>query len=165
MGAGPDGRIAVRRRAEVARVAPIRLLAAYRGSSSRSAPRDALGLLSERRLRPRLLSIEDIDKLLAAALCTEPAGTVTPLTWHHLFGLMAATGLRISEALKLTLDDITPDGLILRDTKFGKSRMVALHPTTWDALHRYLEATPVLLGGIAKAAERSHALRRGGCHD
>ena len=69
-----------------------------------------------------------------------PAGTIAPLTWHYLFGLVAATGLRIGEARALTFDDITPDGLIVRDTKFGKSRMVALHPTTRTALNRYLVA-------------------------
>lgn len=99
---------------------------------------DALGRLSERRPQPFLLSVKDIGKLLEAALCTEPAGTITPLTWHYLFGLLAVTGMRISEALKLTLDDITPDGLIIRNTKFRKSRMIVLHPTTWDALRRYL---------------------------
>ena len=67
-----------------------------------------------------------------------PAGTIAPLTWHHLFGLIAVTGLRISEALALTLNDITPDGLVIRNTKFRKSRMVALHPSTRDALNRCL---------------------------
>ncbi len=103
-------------------------------------PRDALGHLSKRRPQPYLVSVPDIRKLLTAALSMRPASTIAPLTWHHLFGLIAATGLRIGEALTLTLDDITPDGLVIRDTKFGKTRMVALHPTTWDALNRYLEA-------------------------
>ena len=101
-------------------------------------PRDALGHRFRRRPQPYLISIPDIRKLLAAALSMRPDGTIAPLTWHHLFGLIAATGLRIGEALVLTLDDITPDGLIIRDTKFGKTRMVALHPSTWDVLNRYL---------------------------
>ena len=101
-------------------------------------PRDALGHLSSYRPRPYLISIPDIRKLLTAALAMRPVDTIAPLTWHYLFGLIAVTGLRISEALGLTLDDITPDGLIIRDTKFGKSRMVALHPTARDALDRYL---------------------------
>ena len=103
-------------------------------------PRDALGRLNKRRPKPYLMSVADIGKLLTAALSMGPAGTIAPLTWHYLFGLVAATGLRIGEALALTLDDITEDGLVIRDTKFRKSRMVALHPTTWDALNRYLEA-------------------------
>ena len=101
-------------------------------------PRDALGYQSRRRPQPYLISIPDIRKLLTAALSMRPAGTIAPLTWHYLFGLIAVTGLRIGEALALTLNDITPDGLVIRDTKFRKSRRVALHPTTWDALNRYL---------------------------
>ena len=101
-------------------------------------PRDAFGPLSHRRPAPYLVSIPDIRKLLSAAHSMPPAGTINPLTWHYLFGLIAATGLRIGEALALTLDDITPDGLIIRDSKFRKSRMVAMHPTTREALNRYL---------------------------
>ena len=57
-----------------------------------------------------------------------------------LFGLIAATGLRVSEALNLTLDDLLPGGVLqIRDTKFGKSRLVPLHRTVIDALNRYLD--------------------------
>lgn len=101
-------------------------------------PRDALGHQTRRRPRPYLMSIPDIRRLLRAALSMRPAGAIAPLTWHYLFGIIAATGLRIGEALALTLDDVTPDGLLVRSTKFGKSRMVVLHPTTRDALDRYL---------------------------
>ena len=100
--------------------------------------REALGPLSRRRPSPYLVFLEEIQALLAAALSIEPVGTLTPLTWHHLFGLIAVTGLRVSEALSLTLEDLASDGLIVRDTKFRKSRMVPLHPTTWKALNRYL---------------------------
>lgn len=57
-----------------------------------------------------------------------------------LFGLIAATGLRVSEALALKLDDIGPDGVLhIRETKFRKSRLVPLHATVVEALDRYLE--------------------------
>ena len=102
--------------------------------------RDAFGPMSYRRPPPHPLSIPDIQALLSAALAMRPAGTITPLTWHHMFGLIAATGIRISEALALVPDDLTADGLVIRETKFRKSRMVALHPTTQDALDRYLVA-------------------------
>lgn len=101
-------------------------------------PRDALGYRPRRRPKPHLVSTPNIQKLLTAALSVPPHGTIAPLTWHHMFGLMAVTGLRIREALTLTLNDVTPDGLVIRDTKFGKSRMVALHPTTRQAMNRYL---------------------------
>jgi integrase len=58
-----------------------------------------------------------------------------------LLGLIAATGLRVSEALHLRLADVLPDGILhIRHAKFGKSRYVPLHPTVVDGLHRYLEA-------------------------
>ncbi len=61
-----------------------------------------------------------------------------PFTWYYLIGLIATTGMRISEALGLKLDDIMTDGLIIRNSKFGKSRIIALHPSTEAALNRYL---------------------------
>nr|WP_289624913.1 tyrosine-type recombinase/integrase [Sinorhizobium sp. 7-81] len=48
--------------------------------------------------------------------------------------------MRISEALALQLDDMTADGLIIRQTKFQKNRLLPLHPTTRGALDRYLAA-------------------------
>jgi integrase len=57
-----------------------------------------------------------------------------------ILGLIAATGLRISEALDLRLHDSLPDGVLqIRRTKFGKSRLLPLHPTAASALDRYLE--------------------------
>jgi len=57
-----------------------------------------------------------------------------------LRGLIAATGLRISEALDLRLPDVLPDGVLqIRRTKFGKSRLIPLHPTVVKALDQYLE--------------------------
>jgi integrase len=50
-------------------------------------------------------------------------------TYNTLFGLLACTGLRISEAIQLRYQDITPDGLLIRNTKFRKSRLVTLNDT------------------------------------
>jgi len=55
-----------------------------------------------------------------------------------LFALLAATGLRISEALALRFFDVTSEGLRIRQTKFRKSRIVPLHPSTMSGLERYL---------------------------
>jgi integrase/recombinase XerD len=62
-----------------------------------------------------------------------------PRIYSTLFGLLACTGLRISEALNLRLEDVTPEGLVVRNTKFAKSRLLALHPSTRTVLEQYLE--------------------------
>jgi transposase len=49
--------------------------------------------------------------------------------YSTLIGLLAATGLRISEALGLCFRDITPDGLVIRETKFRKSRLEVVEHT------------------------------------
>ena len=65
--------------------------------------------------------------------------TLRRATYSTLFGLLVCTGLRLSEAIHLRYADITPDGLVIRRTKFRKSRLVPLHSTTRAALDRYLE--------------------------
>jgi integrase len=52
--------------------------------------------------------------------------------------LICTAGLRISEALALRFDDITPDGLLICKTKFHKERLVPLHQTAVDGLEHYL---------------------------
>ena len=66
-------------------------------------------------------------------------GSLQPHLYSTLFGLMASTGLRISEALNLRIEDVTSDGLIVRNTKFAKSRLLPLHPSTRTRLEDYLE--------------------------
>ena len=61
-----------------------------------------------------------------------------PKTYAALISLLAATGLRISEALHLLVSDITPDGLLIRRTKFQKTRLVPLHDTAVTGLGHYL---------------------------
>ena len=61
-----------------------------------------------------------------------------PQTYAALISLLVATGLRISEALHLLVSDITPNGLLIRRTKFQKTRLVPLHDTTVTGLGHYL---------------------------
>lgn len=75
---------------------------------------------------------------MTAAASLSPAGTIRPVTFATLFGLLTATDMRISEALALRLSDITDDGLIIEKTKFKKSRLLPLHPSTRRALNAYL---------------------------
>ena len=101
--------------------------------------RDALGRRTRHRPPPRILSLPRIRQLMEAALHLPPPESITPVTFHYLFGLLAATGLRRSEAVGLQLEDLTPDGLRIRRAKSGQPRLVPLHATTRAALDRYLE--------------------------
>jgi integrase len=99
------------------------------------------GLFRGRRQRPipYIFSDDEIQQLLLAARRLGPPGTLRPHTYSTLFGLLAVTGMRISEARSLHLKDLTTDGLIIRQAKFSKSRLLPLHETTWAALARYLD--------------------------
>ena len=92
-----------------------------------------------RRLTPHIYSEEEIEALLIAARQLPPAGGLRPVTCETVFGLLAATGLRISEALALRRSDVDLErGLLtIRQSKFRKSRLIPLHPTTTDALRAY----------------------------
>ena len=87
---------------------------------------------------PHIYSAEDIDRLIEAALRLRPKGGLRSLTYATLIALLSATGMRISEALKLTIADVTNDGLLIRETKFRKTRLIPLHDTAAAGLKRYL---------------------------
>ena len=96
---------------------------------------------SRNKLIPYIFTPDDLVRLLEAAveLHRHEHYPVQRQRYAMLFGLIAATGLRISEALDLQLGDILPGGVLhIRETKFGKSRLVPLHATVRDALDRYL---------------------------
>lgn len=99
---------------------------------------DALGHGTFERRTPHIYRPDEIARLMRAAAQLQPAGSIRPLMYSTLFGLLAATGMRISEALALRLEDVTADGLIIRQTKFQKSRLLPLHDTTRQALDEYL---------------------------
>lgn len=92
-----------------------------------------------RRPAPVLPTTRDIQAIMAAALELGPRGSITPHSVHTMIGLIATTGLRRSEAVTLLLTDYTTDGLVVRNSKFGKSRLVPLHASTHAALDAFLE--------------------------
>jgi integrase len=91
------------------------------------------------RLAPHIYSELEIIDLLAAARCLGPSPGLRGVTYETLFGLIASTGLRVSEAVHLldTDVDLKSGMLTVRQTKFAKSRYVPLHPSTLEALKRY----------------------------
>jgi integrase len=111
---------------------------------------NALGHGPFDRRTPHIYRPDEIAKLMQAAARLKPASSIRPVMYSTLLGLLAATGMRISEALALRLDDVTADGLIIRQTKFQKSRLLPLHETTQRALDRYL-AVRIRLGTLDHA--------------
>jgi site-specific recombinase XerD len=93
--------------------------------------------LPRRRHEPFLFSTEDIEALVSGAqsLRTQFASA----THATLLGLLAATGMRVGEAIRLNRGDVaeTDATLTIWESKFGKSRMVPLQPSVLDALQRY----------------------------
>ncbi len=93
----------------------------------------------QERLTPHIYREQEIVDLLAAARTLRPPEGLRPATYETLFGLIAAAGLRVSEAVHLLETDVDLKlGLLtVRQTKFTKSRQLPLHPSTVKALRRY----------------------------
>ena len=102
-----------------------------------SPPPNHFGYRKMRRV-PYIYSRGEIDSLVLAATRLPASGSLRPKTYAALISLLAATGLRISEALHLLVSDITPDGLLIRRTKFQKTRLVPLQDTAVTGLGHYL---------------------------
>lgn len=105
------------------------------------------------RATPYLYSEADIAALVhAAGRLPRPLGAVT---YQTLIGLLAVTGVRVGEAIGLDRDDFDSDrdGLLtVRGAKFGKTRLIPLHPDTVTALRVYLQARDVLFPAPASPA-------------
>jgi integrase len=91
------------------------------------------------RATPYLYSDREIGDLVTAAGDLRPR--LRAATYQTLIGLLATGGLRVSEAIALDTSDLDGerDLLTIRDTKFGKSRLVPLHPTAIGALGEYIQ--------------------------
>jgi len=106
----------------------------------------ALGRNTRRRPTPYLLTREQIRQVMDAALLLPPVESITPHTVRTMIGLAATAGLRRSEVVGLLLTDFTADGLMIRDSKFGKSRLVALHQSVPPVLQAYLSRRMKIAG-------------------
>jgi len=100
-------------------------------------PPEVFGRASFQRAEPYLYSDAEVTALMDAA-----AGLRYPImqaTYRCLIGLLAVTGTRVGEAIRLDRDDVDWDRaeLIVERSKFGKSRLVPLHATTVGALSAY----------------------------
>jgi integrase/recombinase XerD len=124
---------------KAARLSVIRGFAGYLRTIDPATEIPPTGILIHRKhyAIPYLYSEEEIGRLLAEAAALRPP--LRAATYYTLLGLLAVTGMRIGEALRLDRDDIDLDAgvLTIRLTKFGKSRQLPLHPSTVQALARH----------------------------
>ena len=96
---------------------------------------------SRRRRLPYIYTSEEIARLVGAARRLRETYPLRRQVYETLIGLIASTGIRVSEALNLRLSDILPESVLqIRRTKFGKSRLVPLHHTAAAAIGHYVEA-------------------------
>jgi len=107
-------------------------------------PPDSVFVYKRQRPVPFIYKQADVVRLVDEATHLEPArlepaDSSLPVTLNTLLSLLASTGMRVREALVLRFDDVTSDGLLIRETKFRKSRLVPLHDTAVVGLERYLE--------------------------
>ncbi|RLA59472.1 MAG: integrase [Epsilonproteobacteria bacterium] len=109
------------------------------------------GLLprSHQRPSPYFFTNDDIHHLLQSVLHQPAKESIVNYTLYCLLGLLSVTGLRIGEALGLTLDDVDLDQGVLTicNTKFGKSRLVPLHATTINVMTDYQRRRKQALAG------------------
>jgi integrase/recombinase XerD len=122
------------------RITAVRGFARYMSGTDPATEVPPLGLLPYRHRRGRIFLYSDAD---VSAIMTAAKETIAqPLraaTYYSLIGLLAAAGLRVGEAIKLDRGDIdwTEGVLHIRETKFGKSRLVPLHDSAMTALREY----------------------------
>jgi integrase len=124
-----------------ARLASVRRFATWRRATDPRTQVPPEGLLPHRyrRTRPYIYSEDEIGRIVLTAGGLASAKGLRARTYSTLFGLLAVTGMRVSEALSLDRNDVDLEAAILtiRRTKFGKTRLVPVHPSTRDALRAY----------------------------
>ena len=100
-------------------------------------------LPSAKRTKPYIFTPNELTLLFEAARASRPHESLRPVTLSTLIGLLASTGLRIGEAIRLQVADVKldldPAQLYIMETKFHKSRIVPLHPSTAEQLRHYAE--------------------------
>jgi integrase/recombinase XerD len=124
------------------RLSLVRGFARYRSATDPRTQIPSMGVLpyQPQRASPYLYSDAEIRQLLqAAAHLPSPTG-LRAQTYVAAFGLLAVTGMRVGELVGLdnTDVDLTRGHLTIRHGKFGKSRLLPLHPTTREALRHYV---------------------------
>ena len=123
------------------RMTAVRGFARYLAGIDPATQVPPLGLLPERRhwAPPFIYTSDDIDTLLGEA--RRLRSPLRAATYETLFGLLAVTGMRVGEAIRLDQTDLDFDtGVILiRESKFGKSRLVPVDSSALGVLRGYAD--------------------------
>jgi integrase/recombinase XerD len=148
------------------RLTAVRGFAKYLHALDAAAEVPPANLLVAQRARtaPYIYSELDVAALLAGAATLAPPFRAD--TYRTLLGLLAVTGMRVGEAIRLDCQDVNwTDGLLtIRASKFNRSREVVLHPTTVDALRSYQRLCRSLVRG-AGLEKKTSSQRRPRLHD
>jgi integrase len=91
-----------------------------------------------RQFVPHIYTDDEARRLIASADTLGPTASMRVVTARTFFALLFATGMRISEAVALDIDDLKTEGLLIRRTKFQKTRLIPLHETARNGLTQYL---------------------------
>lgn len=134
------------------RLGAVRSFARYRILTDPRTEIPPTDLLPRQRsaFQPYLFSREEIARLLAASLRRRRSATpISRWSRYTIFGLLSVTGMRVGEVLNLDVEDVDLDNgvLTVRKAKFGKSRLIPLHPTTCAVLKWYREQRDAFLAG------------------
>src|SRR2546427_11267727 len=123
------------------RLRMVRLFATHWSATDPRTEVPPLGLLPYRyhRKPPHIYTDDEILSLIRAAKRLWTWKGLRPWTYATLIGLLAVTGMRAGEVISLDRDDVDLDRgvLTIRRTKFGKSRLIPVHPSTRRALRHY----------------------------
>lgn len=127
-------------------------------------------LAARQRRTPHIYTDQEIGALLDTMLAVRSAKGLHRWTYYCIFGLLTVTGLRIGEALKLKRDDADLEAglLTIRDSKFGKSRLVPIHSTTAAVLNDYTRRRdalfPASISPTFFVGEQGRALNHSAIH-
>jgi site-specific recombinase XerD len=110
------------------------------GNPQSYVPRQLKMIRSHGAHRPYIYHSSQLRALMAAAAGLAPLGSLRPLTYRTLLGLVYSTGIRIGEAMALNLQDVDSNSqrLYIAEGKFRKARWVALSESSGHALEHYI---------------------------
>jgi integrase len=128
---------------QASRLSTVRRFLCYLRASVPETQVPGDGLIARaRRRRPYIFTQQELVSILDAAAAMRPGRALRPHVYVSMIGLLASTGIRAGEAIRLTINDVLldadPPRILVLEAKFGKSRIVPLHVTAAEKLKAYV---------------------------